>query len=576
MLRKLSMIVTVSLLGIMLVPGLAHAQGPGADGIGDEFFPELGNGGYDARHYTIDLTADVDDNLIKAVVVIDALATQDLSAFNLDFAGPAVTDVLVDGAPAAYERQGRELVITPAAPLVEGAAFSVSIAYSGQPSGVRATGIPFLVGWTNYGDGVFVASEPAGAAGWYPVNDHPLDKATYTFRITAPDPYVVAANGVLQAVVPDAVNGWTTYVWEMAQPVASYLVTVNIAEYVIDTGEGPDGLPIRNFFPPGLAEKGAVEFAKTPDMIAFFEDLFGPYPFDAYGVVVIDTDLQFALETQTLSLFARNWVTGTGRAEEAVAHELAHQWFGDSVSLAGWQDIWLNEGFATYVSWLWFEHDQGSDVLQQVVARAHTNITQDERTYVLQLSKQDVLNALALLLPDDASLDGGALADVVRLIMQDGLSDEDLAALTGEYPPTGITRDDVLALVTALPFDTVRWSGETVAELESILHLGAPEPGVFRLPRSRYVPPGSPPLNDLFNPGVYQRGALTLHALRVRVGDEAFFAILRAYYDRYAYGNATTADFIAVTEAISGDDLGDFFDAWLYAPDVPPLPEPAG
>ena len=573
MLRKLSMIVTVSLICLALVPGLVQAQDPGADGIGDEFFPELGNGGYDAQHYTIDLTADVEDNLVKAVVVIDALATQDLSAFNLDFAGPTVTEVLVNDAPAAYEREDRELIITPAEPLAAGSAFTVSIAYSGQPSGVRATGIPFLVGWTNYGDGVFVASEPAGAAGWYPVNDHPLDKATYTFRITAPDPYVVAANGVLQETIPDAANNWTTYVWEMAQPVASYLVTVNIAEYVFDGEVGPDGLAIRNYFPPGLADAGAVEFAKTADMIAYFNDVFGPYPFDAYGVVVVDADLQFALETQTLSLFARNWVSGTGRAEEAVAHELAHQWFGNSVSLAGWQDIWLNEGFATYASWLWFEHDQGPDVLQRIVTQAHNNITQDRLTYVIQLSKQDVLNALTMLLPDDVSLDIDALTNVARLIVQDALSDEDIEAFTGGLPSMDITRDDLLALVTALPFDTIQLSGDEIAELESILQLGAPEPGAFRLPRSRYVPPGNPPSYDLFNAGVYQRGALTLHALRVHVGDEAFFDIVRTYYDRYAYGNAATADFIAVAEEVSGDDLGDFFDAWLYDPVMPPLPD---
>ncbi len=578
MLRKISAILWVSgMCVVMLVPGLVQAQdpggSPGADGIGDAYFPQLGNGGYDAQHYTIDLTADVQDNLVKAVVVIEAVATQDLSAFNLDFAGPTVSDVQVNDAPATYERQDRELIITPAEPLAEGSSFTVSVAYSGQPSGVAATGIPFLIGWNNYGDGIFVASEPAGAAGWYPVNDHPLDKATYTFRITAPDPYVVAANGVLHDTIPDSVNGWTTYVYEMDQPIASYLVTVDIGNYVIDTSEGPDGLPIRNFFPPALAGRAAVDFSKTADMIAFFEDTFGPYPFDTYGVVVVDTDLQFALETQTLTLFAQNWVSGTGQAEESVAHELSHQWYGDSVSLAAWQDIWLNEGFATYASWLWFEHEQGPDILRRIVTQTYTTIAREQQTFSIQLSKQEVLNALAALLPDGYMLDADSAANVTRLLSKDALGSDDIEKFIAGFPPADITGDELLTLVNVLPFDTVQLSGSDVADLESYLKLGPPAPGAFRLPQSRFVPPGNPPSYDLFNVGVYQRGGLTLHALRLRVGDEAFFDILRAYYDRYAYGNASTADFIAVAEDVSGADLGDFFDAWLYNPTIPAIPE---
>ncbi|MEB2289344.1 MAG: M1 family metallopeptidase [Anaerolineae bacterium] len=476
--RRLALLLAIVLL--TLIPGVAQArEGPvaGPTGIGDPYFPALGNGGYDAQHYAIALTADPARNTVDATATITALATQELSAFNLDFAGPAVLGVEVNGAPADWDRRERELIITPSASLSAGEQFTVAVRYAGRPSSVSGSSIPMLVGWTNFGDGVFVASEPYGAMGWYPVNDHPLDKATYELRVTVPAPYVVAANGTLHETITSADGEAITYVWASRDPIASYLVTVNIGQFAVMHEVGPNGLPLRTYYPPDHADAVAAEFARTADMIAFFSDAFGPYPFEAYGAVVIDAALPFALETQTISLFGRNWITGTGAAEEAVAHELAHQWFGDSVSLTRWGDIWLNEGFATYASWLWFEHDRGADTLDQIVRRIYGQIAEDQ-------------------------------------------------------------------------------AGASSA-----------------LPLSSYLPPGDPPPDALFNGGVYLRGALTLHALRLHVGDEAFFAILRAYYERYQHGNATTADFIALAEEIAGGPLDDLFDAWLYAPALPDLPE---
>lgn len=464
-------ILSLLLLALLIIAPV-QAQSPGATSIGDSYYPRLGNGGYQAQHYTLDLTVDMDANFIDATVTMTAQATHDLSVFSLDFAGFDIAAVTVNDTEARYLRIANKLRITPAAPLFEGDSFDVRVAYSGVPGeGVNQPRWSFAtLGWNHYDDGVYVVSQPSGAAYWYPVNDHPRDKATYTFRITVPQPYVAAANGLLVDTIDH--DDMTTYIWQANHPIASYLVTVNIAEFELHTEPGPDGIIIRNYFPPRFAEDAVPVFARTTEMLAFFTEIFGPYPFDAYGVVVADTPLFFAMETQTLSLFgaeivpgALSSVIGWSSAEAVIAHELAHQWFGNSVSLYDWRDIWLNEGFATYASGLWFEYAEGEAAFERYMRNLYSNI------------------------------------------------------------------------------------------------------------QGRNNTPGDPGANNLFGQGVYPQGAWTLHALRMLVGDDIFFDILRTYADRFQYANATTADFIALAEELSGMDLTDFFNAWLYDGGAPAVPE---
>jgi aminopeptidase N len=435
---------------------------PGAAGLGDSYYPDFGNGGYDALHYTIVLDVELGLNTVEAEVTMDALAKEDLTSLNLDFVGLEIDAVTVDGAQAEFRRSGGELTIYLSEPLSTDESFSVTVSYHGTPgSGVDLSSRPeYEIGWGHYGEGVYVAGEPGGASSWYPVNEHPSDKATYAYHVTVDDPNVVGANGLLVDTRP-AGDGETTYVWESVHPIASYLTTLAIGEFDVETSESPDGVLIRNYFEESIIQSSRDKFDVTGEMIDFFSERFGPYPFEAYGVAVHDVQLGFALETQTLSVFG-SWFIN----EEVIAHELAHMWFGDSVTLASWQDIWLNEGFAVYASWLWSEHDDGADELDAIVT-------------------------------------------------------------------------DYYEVMASLP----------------------------------HRPPSDPGADNLFSDTVYTRGALVLHALRLEVGDAAFFEILRTYYDTYKYSNASTADFIAVAENVSGQDLADFFQSWLYESSLPDIPQ---
>jgi aminopeptidase N len=454
-------VITPTAIPQPLANGSTDIPVPGADSLNDPYYPQMGNGGYDALHYTIDLTVDVANNKINGASTLDAQTTEALSSFDLDLHGLDVSSVTVNAAPATFSRKGDELIITPATALSMGEKFTVAVSYSGKPQLVSDVASPNqAIGWFATDTGVFVVSEVTGAMGWYPVNNHPLDKATYTFRITAPKEYVVAANGLLKNKVENGAT--TTYVWETTHPMASYLATLEIGKYKLETATGPNGLPLHYYFPPNAGQDVTKSFSRTSEMISYYSEVFGPYPFESYGAVVLPLDLGFALEDQTLSIFGQDMAD-----EITAAHELSHQWFGDSVSLKSWKDIWLNEGFATYAEALWVEHTKGKAAGEKYMSDLYDRI------------------------------------------------------------------------------------------------------------KSKNMPaPANPSVANLFAESVYMRGGMVLYALRLKVGDDVFFKILHEYYARYQYANASTDDFIAVAEQVSGQDLKSFFTDWLFSDKVPPLPKP--
>ncbi|MFE5141457.1 M1 family metallopeptidase [Streptomyces fagopyri] len=444
-----------------LVIAASSAPKPGADGIGDPYFPQLGNGGFDARHYDLDVAYNPDTDRLDGRTTLTARATQNLSSFDLDLQKLEVTKVEVNGRRADFTRAGDEIRITPRGTLSKGRTFTVTVTYGGVPEALNG---PIVFGsdygWMKTADGVFVACEPNAASSWFPSSDHPSDKATYDIRIKAPKGLTGVSNGRLIST-RDTGAGTVTH-WRESRPMATYLATATIGKFDVKSGRTPAGTPIYVAIDPVLANSNSVDvYAVTAAATDYWSQIFGPYPFEETGAIVDDMpEAGFSLEVQSKPAYS------AVRSESTIVHELAHQWFGDSVSVERWKDIWLNEGFATYAQWLWSEH--------QGVRSAH---------------------------------------------------------------------DSFLAGYNTRPADSSFW--QTVV--------------------------ADPQRDTMFVSAVYQRGAMTLQMLRERIGDTAFFKLLPAWTKLHRYGNANTADFIRLAEKISGQQLDDLFQTWLFTPGKPSL-----
>jgi aminopeptidase N len=418
------------------------------------YLPGHGDDGYRVEHYDLDLDYRPHTGRLAGRAVLSAVAEARSTRLVLDLGALAVARVLVDGRPARFDHDGGKLRVRPQRP-VRGA-FTVEVRYAGTPRPVRTRHWGEL-GWDRLTDGALVAGQPIGAPSWFPCNDLVRDRARYRIAVTAPSAYTVLANGV--PVEVRAGGRTTTWVYEQAEPMATYLASVQVGRYErFAPAAGQDVAA-----PSRLLRAARHDFARQPAMVSLFEELFGPYPFRRYQVVVTDDELEVPVEAQGMSVFGANHVDGRRGFERLVAHELAHQWFGNGVGLADWRDIWLNEGFACYAEWLWSEHVGGPGAAA-LASRAHARLA--------------------------------------------------------------------------------------------------------RLPRDLRI--GDPGEACLFDDRVYQRGALTLHALRELVGDEGFFAALREWTGTFRYRTATTADFAAVAQRHTAVPLGPFFRSWLAEVDLPP------
>jgi len=450
--------VLAALLALAGVPAPAvAAPARGAPGIGDPYFPRDGNGGIDVLHYDIHDTYTFGTAGLRGRTGLTVRATQALSRFDLDFLLP-VGSVKVDGRRAEFRQVGdHELRITPAAPLAGGSQFRVSVHYAGVPPDQGSEGEH---NWLADRGEVVAMNEPHMATWWFPANDHPSDKASYDIRITVPRHKKVIANGVL--VSKRKRHGLATTHWRAAEPMATYLAFFAAGSFDVHTTSclGVPDVFAASRRPPAREDSGAagVLADRTCTIVTALSSVLGPYPFSAMGGLATSLRVGFALENQTRPTYPLASATDTG----LLAHELAHQWFGDSVSVADWRDIWLNEGFAQYLSTYY---------LTEVVAGRS---------------------------------------------MQTWLTDS-----YDSYPAT-----------------STLWG----------LSIDDPGPG------------------RLFDEAVYARGAMAVQALRHRLGDTAFWTLLRTWVSERRYGNGSVGDFEALAGSVSGQDLTSFFAGWLHAP----------
>ncbi|MET8994431.1 M1 family metallopeptidase [Amycolatopsis sp. NPDC004169] len=336
------------------------APKPGSDGAGDSYYPQDGNGGYDVADYNLKVGYDPASHQLTGNQTISAQATQSLSSFDLDLHGLTVDSVKVDGRDAKFSRTGdHELVITPSRALWRGQRFQVKIAYHGVPAPIDDPALGNN-GWQfAQAGGAFVAGEPKSATTWYPVNDTPLDKATFHLAITVPDEWGVIANGREKPSVKTP-NG-ATHVWAEETPIVPYMTTVAIDKWTFDRQKRKDGTPIVSAFAPGTPDSTKQAEARLPEILDFLESKFGKYPIDAAGGIFLNEQIGFSLETMSRPIYSAGWA-GT---VPTIVHENAHQWYGDSVAVAHWRDVCLNECFASYATWLWDEAKEGVDLNAQ-------------------------------------------------------------------------------------------------------------------------------------------------------------------------------------------------------------------
>jgi aminopeptidase N len=441
----------------MLVMGASPALAArGSHGAGDSYFPHQGNGGYDVGHYDLRLSYDPGTKVLRGTARISAVTTERLSRFDLDLRRAlTVSSVRVNGRAATFTQPVRlkqELVVRPAHPLAKDARFTVVVRYGGVPRKVTDPD-GSIEGWVATKDGAFVAGEPQGSPGWFPCNDTPRDKATYDIRIRVPHGLTAVANG--QLVRTTSAHGWTKFHWHNGDPMSTYLATATVGRFRVRTGTTPGGVPYYIALDPREAKRARPVIDKLPAITDYLASLWGPYPFGSTGAIVDHApEVGYALETQTKPIYDR------APDELTVAHEAAHMYFGDSVTLEKWRDIWLAEGFAEFSSWMWSEHS-GNETAQ-------------------------------------------------------GFFDD--------------------------------------------LYQERAKSAVFQPPPGR---PGK--AANIFADSMYDRGAMALQALRVKLGDAVFFDLLRSWYAAHRHGNATVAGFRSFAELHTGVELTHFFDVWLVA-----------
>ena len=447
--RKLIRTLLCALALTLLGAAVATAAAPKGSG-NEPFFPHAGDRGYNALHYHVRLVYSRSGR-VKAVMAMRARALTRLHALKLDLDGLDVSQVKVDGGGEHFSRGHDKLVIHLLDPIPKGEKLKVAVYYGGRPRTIIDPD-GSAEGWYPTADGAFGVGEPEGTAAWLPCNNVPADKASFEAELIVPDGLNAVSNGRLTKVSREP--GRRDFHWVEDSPMSTYLA-------VVDIGRGRlvhapiAGHPGWTIVDPRLARGSHRPLARLPEIIRFESSIYGPYPFAAAGSIVdYAPKLGYALETQSRPIYPYAPDVTT------VVHETAHQWFGDSVGLKRWPDIWLNEGFATWTQWYYAE----------------------------------------------------------------------------------------------------RHGGRTAAAIfRRLRRVPASDKAFWNPPSGR---PGKP--QHLFGTSVYVRGAMTLQALRQKVGTKAMLATLREWASSHRHSSGNTAEFIELAEEVSGKNLEPLFQHWLF------------
>jgi aminopeptidase N len=390
------LVVALGMLAAAVPAGAAGGGSPGAEGVGDNLYPQLGNGGFDAQHYDLALRYDRLPSSSSTLVTMTATgsitmtarATQALSRFDLDYSGDKknLGALTVNGAPARWVQSGEDLLITPAQPIARGATFTVVSAFtatSNAPDGSVASGTAFF----GTAEGTATAGQPDGMHHMFPSSDHPSDKATFTFRLDVPSADTAVANGTL--VSKKAAGPRTTWTYDERDPMATELTQIAVGAFTVVPRGAVGGAAVRDVVPTKLLAEYRTKLDVERRQLAWMTARVGPYPFPLYGSLVVQQpDLGFALETQTISIFDTTWFDlPEGVWSPTMTHELAHQWFGDSVAPQVWSNIWQNEGHATWYEVTWAEEnhqlidDYGYDTVDELMRAIYAGGDQDRHDH---------------------------------------------------------------------------------------------------------------------------------------------------------------------------------------------------
>jgi aminopeptidase N len=416
------------------------------------------------QDYDFHLTlADTTDRIEGTATVRVGITSDTLTAIRLDLVGPPdvpggsgmqVAAVTAQGAAVPYRHTADILRIQPEDGLAAGQTRTLRIKYAGVP----ADGL--IIGTNRHGDRTFFGDNwPNRARHWLPVVDHLADKATVGFRVTAPAEYEVVSNG---ALVSDSTTGpMRTTHWRTDVPLPPKVMIIGVADFAVDTVATVDGVPVQSWVYPEDRDAGFRDLGQAPPILRFYEEKLGPYPYEKLANVQ-STTRYGGMENAAAIFYSEEAVADDRNDLPLLAHEIAHQWYGNTVTEADWPHLWLSEGVATYLTGLYLEHARGPAALRRFMERARQRVVQ-------------------------------------------------FHAENPNTPLVDTTFSDPVELLTLNP---------------------------------------------------YKKGAWVLHMLRHKLGTDTFWAGLRAYYERYRNGNASTTDFRVVMEDVSGQELETFFEQW--------------